>query len=202
MILESEQANEIEQVIKQLKRDPRNSSYSSKGIGPVFQADPQARILIIGQAPGRKVEETGIPFNDKSGETLMQWMGITADTFYSPAIAIVPMDFYYPGKGKSGDKPPRRFIAQEYHERILAAMDNVQLTILIGSYAMKYYLKDRMKENLTETVRNYEEYLPAYFPIVHPSPLNFRWQKKNPWFLEEVVPRLQKEVAACLQDDR
>ncbi len=190
-----------EEITEKLKADERNQSYTERGISPVFQVSGDAKILIIGQAPGRKVEESGIPFNDKSGEKLMRWMGIEQDVFYSPAIAIVPMDFYYPGKGKSGDLPPRKFIAKEYHPEILGMMPDIQLTILIGKYSMDYYLKDNKKKNLTETVAAYKEYLPKYFPIVHPSPLNFRWQARNPWFEEEVVPELQKRVREILKEN-
>ena len=184
----------FDKIIKKLKEDSRNKSYTERGIPPIFQVSPKAQILIIGQAPGKKVEESLIPFNDKSGEKLVQWMGIDRDTFYSEKIAILPMDFYYPGKGKTGDLPPRSFIAKEYHKDILELMPDIKLTILIGSYSMKYYLGKGMKENLTETVRRYKEYLPKYFPIVHPSPLNFRWQKANPWFEGEIVPVLRDVV--------
>ena len=184
----------FDKIIKKLKEDSRNKSYTERSIPPIFQVSPKAQILIIGQAPGKKVEESLIPFNDKSGEKLVQWMGIDRDTFYSEKIAILPMDFYYPGKGKTGDLPPRSFIAKEYHKDILDLMPDIKLTVLIGSYSMKYYLGKGMKENLTETVRSYKEYLPKYFPIVHPSPLNFRWQKANPWFEGEVVPVLRDMV--------
>ena len=190
----------FDKIIKKLKEDSRNKSYTERGIPPIFQVSPKAQILIIGQAPGKKVEESLIPFNDKSGEKLVQWMGIDRDTFYSEKIAILPMDFYYPGKGKTGDLPPRSFIAKEYHKDILDLMPDIKLTILIGSYSMKYYLGKSMKENLTETVRSYKEYLPKYFPIVHPSPLNFRWQKANPWFEGEVVPVLRDKVHKMLAD--
>ena len=190
----------FDKIIKRLKEDSRNKSYTERGIPPIFQVSPKAQILIIGQAPGKKVEESLIPFNDKSGEKLVQWMGIDRDTFYSEGIAILPMDFYYPGKGKTGDLPPRSFIAKEYHKDILDLMPDIKLTILIGSYSMKYYLGKEMKENLTETVRSYKEYLPKYFPIVHPSPLNFRWQKANPWFEGEVVPVLSDMVGKILSD--
>lgn len=190
----------FDKIIKKLKEDSRNKSYTERGIPPIFQVSPKAQILIIGQAPGKKVEESLIPFNDKSGEKLVQWMGIDRDTFYSEKIAILPMDFYYPGKGKTGDLPPRSFIAKEYHKDILDLMPDIKLTILIGSYSMKYYLGKGMKENLTETVRRYKEYLPKYFPIVHPSPLNFRWQKANPWFEGEVVPVLRDKVHKMLAD--
>ena len=184
----------FDKIIRRLKEDSRNKSYTERGIPPIFQVSPKAQILIIGQAPGKKVEESLIPFNDKSGEKLVQWMGIDRDTFYSEKIAILPMDFYYPGKGKTGDLPPRSFIAKEYHKDILDLMPDIKLTILIGSYSMKYYLGKEMKDNLTETVRSYKEYLPKYFPIVHPSPLNFRWQKANPWFEGEIVPVLRDMV--------
>lgn len=187
-----------EEITEKLKVDERNLTYTQRGVSPVFQVSSDARILIIGQAPGKKVEESGIPFNDKSGEKLIRWMGIDRDTFYSSEIAIVPMDFYYPGKGRSGDLPPRKFIAEEYHPEILKMMPDIRLTVLIGKYAMDYYLKNR-KQNLTETVASYKEYLPQYFPIVHPSPLNFRWQAKNPWFEEQVVPDLQKTVHDILE---
>jgi uracil DNA glycosylase family protein len=186
-------------IIKQIELDKRNTEYTNKNIPPILQVDKEARILIVGQAPGKKVEESLIPFNDKSGETLISWMGIDKDTFYSKEIAIVPMDFYYPGKAKTGDLQPRKFIAQEYHGPILKELNNIELTILIGKYSMDYYLKGRTKKNLTETVRCFDEYLPKYFPIVHPSPLNFRWQAKNPWFVQDVVPVLKKTVKKILK---
>ena len=188
----------ISSIVEKIKSDERNAEYTERGIPPIFQLNEGAKILIIGQAPGRKVEESQIPFDDKSGEKLITWMGIDRGTFYSDKIAILPMDFYYPGKGKTGDLPPRKFIAEEYHRDLLAELGNVQMTILIGKYAMDYYLKGDMKRNLTETVRCFAEYLPNYFPIVHPSPLNFRWQAKNPWFMEEVVPVLKRRVADIL----
>lgn len=189
----------IEEVIAQLKADVRNKSYTDRGIGPVFQINEQARILLVGQAPGAKVEASGIPFHDKSGETLMKWLGVTPEVFYSDKVAILPMDFYYPGKGKTGDLPPRKFIADEYHKELRVLMPHIELTVLIGKYAIDYYLKGRMAKNLTETVRNFVAYCPEFFPIVHPSPLNFRWQAKNPWFLEDVVPVLKERVAKSLR---
>ena len=188
----------ILKIVEELKADERNAEYTRRGIPPIFQLNKDAKILIIGQAPGRKVEESKIPFDDKSGEKLISWMGIDRKTFYSDKIAILPMDFYYPGKGKTGDLPPRKFIAEEYHREILDELTDIEMTLLIGKYSMDYYLKGKMKRNLTETVRSYEEYLPKYFPIVHPSPLNFRWQAKNPWFAEEVVPVLAERVAKIL----
>ncbi len=188
----------FEEIREKLIKDERNREFTQAGQVPVYQMSEKACILIIGQAPGRKVMETGIPFNDQSGRKLMSWMGIDRDRFYSEQIAIMPMDFYYPGKGKTGDLPPRKFIAQEYHQDCLALMPDIRLTLLIGKYSMNYYLGKLQKKNLTETVRSYEQYLPDYFPLVHPSPLNFRWQKKNPWFEEEVVPVLQEKVRQIL----
>lgn len=190
----------IQDIINKIKQDERNIEYKKRNIPPILQVSKSAKILIIGQAPGKKVEESLIPFNDKSGETLISWMGIDKDIFYSNKIAILPMDFYYPGKGKTGDLPPRKFIAEEYHKPILDELGNIELTILVGKYSTDYYLKGRKKKNLTETVRCFDEYLPKYFPIVHPSPLNFRWQAKNPWFLKDVVPVLKKNVCEILEN--
>ena len=191
--------NSFDKITEKLKRDPRNVLYTERNVGPIYQLSDRAEILIIGQAPGRKVEESGVPFADKSGEKLREWMGVSEEEFYSEKIAILPMDFYYPGKGKTGDLPPRKFIAEEYHPEILKLMPNIRLTILIGQYAMKYYLGSKTQKNLTETVRAFQDYLPEYFPIVHPSPLNFRWQAKNPWFEEEVVPVLRERVREILK---
>lgn len=184
----------MEEIIEKLKNDSRNKSYTERGIGPIFQFNRDSKILIIGQAPGKKVEESGILFADKSGENLVDWLGITEEKLHGEDFSILPMDFYYPGKAKSGDKPPRKFIAQEYHPLILSKLENVKLTILIGSYAQKFYLKENFKKNLTETVRNYKAYLPKYFPLVHPSPLNNRWMAKNPFFKEEVLHELKNIV--------
>ena len=186
---------EFEQLKKDIMLDVDNKVYSDKGIEPLFSAPRTAKILIIGQAPGIKAQESRIFFNDKSGVKLREWMGIDNELFYnSGLIGVVPMDFYYPGKGKSGDLPPRKNFAHKWHPRVLELMPDIKLIILVGKYAQDYYLKDKKEKNLTGTVKNYKKYLPKYFPIVHSSPLNFRWQAKNPWFLEEVVPVLKKMV--------
>lgn len=197
---DTEWQHKFEGLTESIRQDPRNAAFTGQGLSPVFQIRREARLLIIGQAPGRKVMETMIPFRDKSGDTLMRWMGIGPETFYGDQIAILPMDFYYPGKGKTGDLPPRAFAAAEYHPALLKLMPDIRMTLLIGKYAQDYYLGGRRQRNLTETVRHYQDYLPAYFPIVHPSPLNFRWQAKNPWFMDAVVPELQKKVKALLSD--
>lgn len=191
----------LETIVKEISEDPRNKEFTQRGILPILQVDPQAKICIIGQAPGRKVEQNGIPFHDKSGQTLMEWMGISASIFYSKQIAIVPMDFYYPGKGKTGDLPPRPWVADTYHKKLFDNMPSVEMTILVGKYAMTHYLHHSMKKNLTETVRSFSEYLPLYFPIAHPSPLNFRWQQKNPWFKHDVLPVLRTKIAEILSLD-
>ena len=190
----------LSEITEAIRNDPRNADYTKRGIPPILQISPEARVLIIGQAPGRRVEESGVPFDDKSGETLRDWMGVDRDTFYSGRIAFLPMDFYYPGKGKTGDLPPRPFIAREYHAALLQQMPDVRLTVLVGRYAIGFYLKGREERTLTETVRNFHSFLPSRFPIVHPSPLNFRWQARNPWFVSEVVPELRRRVAESLTD--
>ena len=191
----------LEEIINEVKNDPRNRKYTEKGIPPILQVNKEAKILIIGQAPGRKVEESLIPFNDQSGITLMEWLGIDKETFYSKQIGILPMDFYYPGKGKTGDLPPRPFMA-EYHAQIRELMDQVQLVVLVGSYAIKHYLGKQAKKNLTETVRSYQDYLPEYFPLVHPSPLNQRWMKKNPWFETDVLPDFKEMIQTYIKEDQ
>lgn len=188
----------MKEIIEKLKNDPRNKSYTDKGIGPIFQINKESKILIIGQAPGKKVEETGILFNDKSGENLVDWLGIDMDELHSEDFSIMPMDFYYPGRGKSGDKAPRKFIAKEYHPYLLKELDKIKLTILIGAYAQRFYLGDNFKKNLTETVRNFDEYLPKYFPLVHPSPLNNRWLAKNHFFEKDVLPTIKDIVKNAL----
>ena len=190
----------FEQLKQEIMADSDNRKYTDVGIEPLFSTPNTAKILIIGQAPGIKAQESKIFFNDKSGVKLREWMGIDDEIFYkSGLIGVVPMDFYYPGKGKSGDLPPRKNFAKKWHDKVLELMTNLELIILVGKYAQDYYLGNEKQQNLTKTVFNYKQYLPRYFPIVHPSPLNFRWHNKNPWFIEEVVPELQKRVKEILQ---
>jgi len=158
-----------------------------------------SRILIIGQAPGRKVHESGVPWDDPSGDLLRRWMGIDKPTFYDAhKIGIVPMGFCYPGKGNSGDLPPRPECAPLWHPQLFEQFNNVRLTLLIGQYAQRYYLKDAARRNLTETVRDFEHYLPRYFPLPHPSPRNRFWLAKNEWFAADVLPELAKQVSKIL----
>ena len=190
----------FEQLKQEIMADSDNEKYTDEGIEPLFSTPSTAKILIVGQAPGIKAQESKIFFNDKSGVKLREWMGIDDEMFYkSGLIGVVPMDFYYPGKGKSGDLPPRKNFATKWHDKVLELMPNLELIILVGKYAQDYYLGNEKQQNLTETVFNYKQYLPRYFPIVHPSPLNFRWHNKNPWSIKEVVPELQKRVKEILQ---
>lgn len=166
---------------------------------PVISADSRAKILIISQAPGKKAHESRLPWNDQSGDTLRDWLGVSREQFYDPSLfAILPMGFCYPGKGKSGDLPPRRECAPQWHARILRKLEHIELTLLIGSYSQAYYLRDRTFSTLTETVKHYRDYLPRYFPLVHPSPRNEFWQMKNPWFGEGIIPVLRDRIHSIL----
>lgn len=165
---------------------------------PVLQAHAAARLRIIGQAPGRKVHESGVPWSDKSGERLRQWLGISEEIFYDPRkVANVPMGFCYPGKAKSGDNPPRPECAPRWHPRLNACLPDISLTLLVGRYAQSHYLGALQKRTLGETVRAWGEYLPlGFLPLVHPSPRNQIWLKKNPWFESELVPELRRQIQA------
>jgi uracil-DNA glycosylase len=166
---------------------------------PVFYFSKQSRIVIIGQAPGRIVEETGIAWNDKSGDNLRKWLGVGKDEFYDESLfATVPMGFCYPGTGKSGDMPPRPECAPQWHEKVLAQIVNPAIVLLIGKYAQDHYLKVGKEENLTETVRNYRQYLPKHLPLPHPSPRNNIWVKRNEWFEKDLIPDLRKIVRKAL----
>ena len=166
---------------------------------PVVSAHQSSKILIIGQAPGTRVHESGIPWDDKSGDNLRSWLAVDKTTFYNPElVALVPMGFCYPGKGQSGDLPPRPECAPQWHHQLLTLMRKVKITLLIGGYAQKYYLQGDAKKSLTETVRNFEDYLPRFFPLPHPSPRNNIWQAKNRWFSELTLPRLKQEIANTL----
>ena len=188
----------LTQIKNAIMRDTQNQSFTERGIEPLFAAPTGARINIVGQAPGVKAEQTRLYWNDQSGDRLREWLGVDRETFYhSGLFAVIPMDFYYPGKGKSGDLPPRKGFAEKWHPQILADLPNIELTILIGQYAQKYYLPQN-KHNVTETVKNYREFLPHFLPLVHPSPRNQLWLAKNPWFTQEVIPELQQRVKRIL----
>lgn len=166
---------------------------------PVVFANSNSKIIIVGQAPGTKVHASGIPWDDASGKQLRKWLNVTNEQFYNTNLfGIIPMGFCYPGKGKSGDLPPRKECAPKWHTTLFNELKNVELVLLIGMYAQNYYLKDKAKRTLTETVNNYPEYLPKYFSLPHPSPRNRFWLTKNPWFEKEVIPELQKRIGELL----
>lgn len=193
----------MDTVTAAIMADPDNQSYTEQGIAPLFWAPKTARILIIGQAPGLKAQESRKFFWDRSGDRLRDWMGVTEEAFYnSGLIGVVPMDFYYPGKGKSGDLPPRKGFAKKWHAQVLQEMPDIALILLVGTYAQDYYLTGNPYRTLTETVQHYKDFLPQYFPIVHPSPLNQRWLKKNPWFEETVLPDLKTHVRTLMTKEK
>jgi uracil-DNA glycosylase len=168
------------------------------GPRPVFQVHARSRILIAGQAPGSRVHETGVPFDDPSGERLRDWMGIDRNTFYdSSKVAILPIGFCYPGRGKSGDNPPLKRCAETWRKAFLAQLKKVRLTLVIGQYAQHWHL-EVPKKNLTETVRAWQDFGDAVMPLPHPSPRNNIWLKKNAWFEKNVLPELKQRVAAAL----
>ncbi len=170
------------------------------GPRPILAASASSKIAIIGQAPGSVVHRTGIPWDDKSGERLRAWLGVDKATFYDEnTFALIPMGFCYPGKGKSGDLPPRPECAPKWHGSVLEKILNLKLTVLIGTYAQNYYLGTHAESTLTETVQNFEAYLPEYFVLPHPSPRNNIWMAKHPWFEKEVLPALRKFVDTTLE---
>ena len=169
------------------------------GPRPVLQADPRARVLIAGQAPGIRVHESGVPFQDASGARLREWMDVTADVFYDAArVAILPMAFCYPGRGRSGDLPPRPECATAWRHQLLAGLPHVELTLVIGQYAQAYHLGVAREANLTETVRAWRQYWPAQLPLPHPSPRNTPWLRANPWFERAVLPTLRTRLRRLL----
>ena len=192
----------LDEITSSIIADPQNKDFTDRGIFPLFSAPKTARINIVGQAPGLKAEQTRLYWNDKSGDRLREWLGVDYDYFYNSGMfAVLPMDFYYPGKGKSGDLPPRSGFAEKWHPQILENLPNIQLTLLIGQYAQKFYLSDN-KNNVTETVKNYQKFLPHFIPLVHPSPRNQFWIERNPWFGEKVISDLQKLVKRIINESK
>ncbi|MEO9870313.1 uracil-DNA glycosylase family protein [Ekhidna sp.] len=185
----------MQELLSEIRKCTICADYLELGANPVLSAHPQSKVMIIGQAPGAVVHKTGIPWDDKSGERLRQWLDVDKSTFYDPQeIALIPMGFCYPGKGKTGDLPPRPECAPQWHDSLFKQMNKSKLIILIGTYAQAYYLKETRKRTLTDTVKNYSEYLPDYFVLPHPSPRNNIWMKKNEWFEEELLPVLKEQV--------
>lgn len=169
------------------------------GTRPVLQASSTAKIAVVGQAPGRRVHESGVPFDDPSGDRLRHWMGVDREIFYdADRLAIIPMGFCYPGTGQSGDLPPRPECAKTWREPLLAKLSSIELTIVIGQYAIDWHLGNKKSKTLTETVRNWQSYAPDKIVLPHPSPRNNIWLKKNPWFEEALLPPLKKRVQELL----
>jgi uracil-DNA glycosylase len=170
------------------------------GPRPVLRVQPSARLLIIGQAPGTKVHASGIPWNDRSGDRLRDWLALDRDAFYDARrVAIMPMGFCYPGvDANGGDRPPRRECAPLWHAKVLARLPRIELTLLVGSYAQAYYLEKRRRATMTETVQAWRDYAPDYLPLPHPSWRNTGWLKRNPWFAAELQPALRARVHALM----
>ena len=186
-------------LLSQIKNCKTCEQHLVGGVNPVVAASTESKIIIVGQAPGRIVHKSGIPWNDKSGDNLRAWLNVDKETFYDTNLfAVIPMGFCYPGTGKTGDLPPRPECAPLWHRQLLNQMPNVELMLLVGQYAQNHYLGTKIKNTLTETVRHYQEYLPGFFPLPHPSPRNNIWQAKNEWFSREVLPELKGVVNRIL----
>ncbi|MEE8106043.1 MAG: uracil-DNA glycosylase family protein [Planctomycetota bacterium] len=195
----SSRKSSLDALLGRIRRCTICEPHLPHGVRPVVRAQESARILVAGQAPGRRVHESGVPFDDPSGDRLREWMGVDRKTFYDEKkIAIVPMGFCYPGTGKSGDLPPRPECAETWHDDLLGRLPNIELTLVIGAYAMRWHLESAEK-NLTETVRNWKRYRPTRIPLPHPSPRNNIWMRRNPWFATDVLPYVRRRVAKLLQ---
>jgi uracil-DNA glycosylase len=189
----------MKDLLENIKNCKLCEKHLALGPRPVVSAHPNSRIVIIGQAPGTKVHVSGIPWDDASGKQLRKWLNVSEEEFYDERkFAIIPMGFCYPGKGKTGDLPPRPECAPQWHKPLFDELRNVELVILIGMYAQKYYLGKTAKKTLTETVKNYDAYLPKFLPLPHPSPRNRFWLTKNPWFEDEVLPVLNAQVNSLI----
>ena len=189
----------MEALLRQIKNCRECEKHLELGPNPIIAASSKNRIIVIGQAPGKIVHRTGIPWNDKSGDNLREWLGVGKAEFYNTDLfALMPMGFCYPGKGKSGDLPPRPECAPLWHNKLLEFMAKANLILLIGQYAQDYYLGDKAKNTLTDTVHSFKSYLPKYFPLPHHSPRNNIWQAKNRWFGKEVLPVLKEKTRAVI----
>ncbi len=186
----------LKNLLSEIKDCRLCEEHLSFGPRPVVQADSKAKILVAGQAPGRKVHESGVPFDDASGERLRDWMGIDRKIFYDASkVAIVPMGFCFPGTGKSGDLPPRPECADAWHEKLFSNLSKIELTLVIGKYAQDYHLGVDQKNNLTETVKSWKEFWKkGLLPLPHPSPRNNIWLRKNAWFEKDILPTLKSKV--------
>lgn len=191
----SSQVDNLEVLLRKVRACKHCEANLPQGVRPVLQLGEQAKVLIAGQAPGAKVHASGVPFDDASGERLRDWMGVDKTTFYDKSkIAILPMGFCYPGTGKSGDLPPRKECTELWRREALDLMQNVQLVLVIGKYAIDWHLPKVRKNNLTDTVRAWKKHWPTHLPMPHPSPRNNIWLKKNSWFERDVLPSLKGRI--------
>ena len=190
----------LAKLVKEIRSCSLCAAHLPLGPRPIIQVSSFAKILVVGQAPGSRVHQTGIPFNDPSGDRLREWMGIDKEAFYDEQkIALVPMGFCFPGTGKSGDLPPRPECADTWRIKLLEQLPKIRLTIIVGQYAQAWHLKTGNKANLTETVMAWKDYWPEAIPLPHPSPRNNIWLKRNPWFEEQILPSLKRRVKAVLK---
>ncbi|MCX4160079.1 MULTISPECIES: uracil-DNA glycosylase family protein [Paraburkholderia] len=191
----------LDTLLREIRACTVCAAHLPHGPRPVVRASTNARILIVGQAPGARVHASGIPWNDASGKRLRTWLDVDDTTFYDETqFAIVPMGFCYPGKGKSGDLPPRPECAPLWLDRVLALMPHIELTLLIGQYAQRHFLAERRKESLADTVAAWRDYAPAVIALPHPSPRNVAWFVRHPWFDGEILPMLRARVGELLAD--
>lgn len=193
----------LETLLAEIRACRACEAHLPHGPRPVLQVGREARVLVIGQAPGARVHASGIPWDDKSGQRLRDWMGIGPECFYDArCVALVPMGYCYPGRGRSGDLPPRRECAELWLERVLAEMPHIELTLLVGAYAQQRFLGGERRASLTETVAAWRDYGPSCIPLPHPSPRNQGWFKHHPWFERDLLPVLKARVADALSGKR
>ena len=191
----------LEKLLTEIRACTACAAHLPHGARPVVQASARAKVLIAGQAPGRRVQMSGIPFDDPSGDRLRMWLGVDRQTFYDPHnFAIVPMGFCFPGTGKSGDLAPRKECAPLWQDKLHAALPNIQLRLTIGLYAQKWHLGNKRARTLTATVKSWRSFWPDVLPMPHPSPRNQIWLRKNEWFEADVIPVLQSRIRQLLQD--
>ncbi|MEM6347808.1 MAG: uracil-DNA glycosylase family protein [Bacteroidota bacterium] len=192
--------NSLDVLLAEIRQCRNCEAHLPLGPRPVLSAAREARVLLAGQAPGTKVHASGIPWDDQSGKRLREWLDMEPEIFYDPKIlAIVPMGFCYPGRAERGDLPPRPECADLWQDKLLAELPNIKITLAIGQYAIKHHLGKKRKKTLTETVKNWRDYLPmGVIPLVHPSPRNIMWRRRNPWFEAEIIPQIRQKIWATI----
>lgn len=188
----------LKSLLAEIKNCTLCAAHLPHGCRPVLQVNQKAKILIAGQAPGTKVHQSGIPFNDASGNRLREWMGVSSDVFYDAnKVAILPMGFCYPGTGKSGDLPPRPECEAAWRKQLLDYLPNIKMTLVLGKYAQDYHFQQGTV-SVTALVKSWQCYWPDLVPLPHPSPRNNRWLISNPWFESEVLPQLKSKISKVL----